>query len=60
MVGVENFKSFYERNKNKMIHRHKNILYAVLRINRVKQANMKEYRARLKNQKEKTNNREIE
>ena len=43
-----------------MKHGHKNILDAVIRINRVKQVNMKEYRARLKKQKEKTNNREIE
>ena len=60
MEGVENFKSFYERNKSKIIHGHKNILDAVIRINKVKQKNMKEYRNRLKNQKEKTNNREIE
>ena len=37
-----------------MIHGHKNILNEVIRINKVKQANMKEYRARLKKQKEKT------
>ena len=60
MEGVENFKSFYERNKSKIIHGHKNILDAVIRINRVNQKNMKEYRNRLKNQKEKTNNKEIE
>ena len=51
MERVENFKSFYKINKSKMIHGHKNILNAVIRINRVKQANMKEYKARLKKSK---------